>query len=109
LFTVASKAFDLHTVRQKAKRSLSERDSCHNHRLARAHDDGELRGRRDGGERGHVAAADIFGQGCANGASDFHQVKFHEVRMNLAGIAKKKILRLTPNLDFEAGLVRMFM
>jgi hypothetical protein len=29
--------------------------------------------------------------------------------MNLAGIAKKKIVRPTRNLDFEAGVVRMFL
>jgi hypothetical protein len=46
---------------------------------------------RDGGERGDITAADIFGQGGLNGLADFRRIEFHPDSMAAKPPMEKEI------------------
>jgi hypothetical protein len=70
-------------------------------RFARVHQRHGLGPGRNGGQRGYIAAAEVFGERSPNGAADFGGVKFHAHKMTRNPKRKSKKTNLTNILPRE--------
>ena len=68
---VVDQLFDLHRRRKPAERGFGKVQPGDDQRFARAHDGFECLRFWHGGERRHVAAADVLGQRGFDGGADF--------------------------------------
>ena len=89
--SVARRFFYSNFRREFAEGGFSEFNSCDDKRFARAQAREGYCVLRNGGERGHVAAAEVFGERGADGAANFSDGQFHTAKMTANhGAGKQK-------------------
>ena len=69
--------------RKLAKDDFRKLDAGNDQRLAGAQKRDRFGAGRNSGERGHIAAANIFGEGGTDGATDFSRSQFHTAKMKV--------------------------